>query len=361
MHFYESTLIDTTDNIQCKVYANSHPKGFVIVKPKYIPETLLDFTGLRKRFLFSQAVTRFNLFNKKEIVMKNLKVLKEKFPEFFYECPKHQNWFLVVPKEKLKGYHDPKKGLQELMKVPVKDLDPYLKATRELVELIMKAGVPLDKIGISHSTLLGNYTPGKSDIDILVSGKENGWKTVKFMEIVEHPKLKWKTKEDWAKYYKDRVVSKQFNEEEYVFNMVRKKDDGFFDGHVFSIFVLEEPEETWYDWEEEHQPLGTVKIQATVNDDYNSIVRPGFYGLSDSKIIEGYQEVPIKRLVTWSRPFILQAKKGEQIEACGLLEKIKSKDEDYYQLVIGYFDTYTSERGEKEYLKVLIKQNGTFL
>ena len=357
-NLYEATLIDTIDGMQFKVYANKHPEGFVIAKPKYIPEDLIQFTGLGKRFILEKCMTRFNLFNKKEIVEENLKRLKEKFPETFYESKGHKNWFLGVPVGKIKRIHDPRKGLKELMKVPEKDLDSYLKSVRGIISLIIQAGIDLNNIGISHSTLLANYTPGKSDIDILVFGKENGWKVVKFMEKVEHPLLKWKSKEDWARYYKDRIVSEQFSIDEYVFNMERKRDDGFFDGNVFSIFCVEKPEEVWYNWDEEHEPVGTTKIKARVKDDYNSIVRPGYYELEDSEIIEsevGNKNIKIKRIINWSRPFSLQVRTGEKIEACGLLEKVKTKDEEFYQLVIGYFDTYTNDRGEKEYIKALLK------
>ena len=39
-HFYEFLLIDTIDDIQCKVYSNIHPKGKIIVKPKWVPNSL---------------------------------------------------------------------------------------------------------------------------------------------------------------------------------------------------------------------------------------------------------------------------------------------------------------------------------
>ncbi|MBT4935460.1 hypothetical protein HOL21_03360 [Candidatus Woesearchaeota archaeon] len=355
MHFYESVLIDTIDGIQCKVYANSHPEGFVIVKPKYIPESVLDFTGLKKRFLFGKCMTRFNLFNKKEIVEENLARLKSTFAYYFYECPLHKNWFLVVPKDKIKKTYDTREGVKELMKVPVDNVDPYLKATQGFIELMLKSGIRIDDIGITHSTLLGNYTYGKSDIDILVFGKDNGWKVLNFLETAEHPLLKWKSEEDWAKYYRDRVISTQYSEKEYVYNMVKKKDDGLFDGNVFSIFCVEEPDELWYNWNDNHEPLGTVKLRGTVGNVYNSIVRPGYYDLQKSEVIEGHENIPVKRIVTWSRPFVLQAREGEQVEACGLLEKVTPQEgEPYYQIVIGYFDTYTTDRGKEEYLKVLV-------
>ena len=48
------------------------------------------------------------------------------------------------------------------------------------------------------------------------------------------------------------------------------------------------------------------------------------------------------------------AKPGEKIEASGVLEEVKSKDNGlYYRIVIGYFDSYISERREGEYIKVI--------
>jgi len=46
--------------------------------------------------------------------------------------------------------------------------------------------------------------------------------------------------------------------------MVRKKDDGFIDGNVFSLFCIENENEIWYDWEAEHEPLGTIKMKAKI-------------------------------------------------------------------------------------------------
>lgn len=350
--YYEAALIDSADGIQFKVYSSSHPKGFIIAKPKYIPCGTLDLVGLKKRFLFGKCMFRFNLFNKKESVEKNLAAIRKKFPYYIYECKKHRNWFLGVPEGKVEKFYDTKKGFQELLKVPVEDLDPYLKAVREMTGILNDAGISNENLGISHSTLLGNYTPGKSDMDILIFGIENGWKAVKHLETRSHPALKWKSEQDWARYFRDRIVSEVYSEQEYAKNMARKRDDGFIDGNVFSLFCIEEGK-GWYNWEEEHEPLGTVKISGTVKDARYSIVRPGFYELENTKILEGHKEVPVKRIVTWARPFALQAKEGEKVEACGLLEKVKGKEE-YYQLVLGYFDTYTSDRGKKEYMKALI-------
>lgn len=355
MRPYEAALIDSEDDMQFKVYATSHPEGFIIAKPKYIPCELMEFSGLKKRFLFGRCMTRFNLFNKKEHVEKNLKLIEERYPHYLYRCEKHKNWFLGVPESKVKKFYDTKSGLKELMKVPKEDLDPYLTAVRKMIDLLKEAGVPEDKLGISHSTLLGNYTPGRSDIDILIFGIDNGWKAVRFLEKTEDNDITWKTEADWAKYFKDRVVSKVYSEQEYVKNMVRKRDDGFIMGNVFSLFCIEDEGESWYDWEARHEPLGPVKLRGKVKDAYYSIVRPGYYELGETSILEGHEDIPVRRIVTWARPFVLQATEGEEVEAYGLLEKVDDGSETFHQLVIGYFDTYTTERGEKEYLKAVFE------
>src|SRR3989338_5076133 len=180
--FNEATLIDSVDGIQFKVYANSHPKGFVIAKPKYIPESLIKLDGQKKRFMFSRCVTRFNFFTKKEIVVQNLDALKMKFPYYFYNCKKHKNWFIGVPVDKIAKRYDSQGGLKQLLMVPESDLDSYLKSVRGMINLILETGITIDDLGISHSTLLGNYTIGKSDIDIIIFGKENGWKVLRHLE-----------------------------------------------------------------------------------------------------------------------------------------------------------------------------------
>jgi len=110
--FYESALIDSTDGIQFKVYSSTHPKGFIIAKPKYVPSDIINLVGLKKRFLFSKCMFRFNLFNNKAIVKKNMDAMRQKFPYYIYKCSKHKNWFLGVPENKVKKFYDTKKAFR---------------------------------------------------------------------------------------------------------------------------------------------------------------------------------------------------------------------------------------------------------
>ena len=362
MHFYESILLDTVDGFQCKSYSNEHPEGYVIVKPKYIPKNALEGSGLKYRFLFEKCLIRFNLFADKEKLKSYVGQFKKKFPDYIYNCKDTKNWFFVVPREKISTVHNPRKGLQELMQVPKKDLDEYLILVMELVEFLAKSGVKPENLGITHSTLMGNYTLGKSDIDIIIYGKGNGWKILDYLKTAKHEKLHWKTDEEWAKYYQEHKTSESahFTQKEYVDHMRRKKYEGMFSGTVFTLFTVEEPSETWFRWgEDKIEPLGTATIKGKVTGHYNSHVRPGFYEITDGKVIDFHSKnikidgsLEIKRVVTYSIPFVQQVLKGEEITACGLLELVTpKKGAKYYRLVIGYFDAYLNERREKEFIK----------
>jgi predicted nucleotidyltransferase len=360
MHFYESTLIDTVDGLQCKSYANEHPPGYIIVKPKYIPKDAIEGEGLRYRFLFEKCLVRFNLFTEKEKLRNYVEQFRKTFPDYIYHSKIHKNWFFAVPREKIKAIHDCRKGLQELLKVPKKDLDKYLGLVVELVGFLCKSGIRAKDLGITHSTLLGNYTPGKSDIDIVIYGKKNGWEILDYLKSAKHPLLRWKSDEEWAQYYKEHKTaeSSHFTEEEYVKHMARKRYEGTFGGNVFTLFTVEEPNETWFKWgEETYEPLGIATIKGKVTDHYNSHVRPGFYEIASGELIEAPparidKRIPIKRVVTYSIPFVQQAVTGETITACGLLELVRrKKGKPYYRIVVGYFDAYTTERREKEFIK----------
>jgi predicted nucleotidyltransferase len=364
-HFYESTLIDTVDGFQCKSYSNEHPEGYVIVKPKYIPKEAISGNGLRHRFLFERCMVRFNQFAQKEKLAGYVRQFRERFPDYIYDCSLHKTWFYAVPRNKIKTVHDGRKGLQELLSVPEKDLDDYLGLVRELVELLSKSGVKPTDLGITHSTLLGNYTIGKSDIDIIIYGKDNGWKVLNFLKKAKHELLRWKSDEEWAAYYREHKTaeSRHFTEEEYVKHMRRKRYEGMFGNTVFTLFTVEEEGETWFKWgATELEPLGIATVKGTVSDHYNSHVRAGCYEVKDAELVQGERpapkidsSIPIKRIVTYSIPFVQQALSGETITACGRLELAKpAEGEPYYRIVVGYFDAYLNERRELEFIKAEI-------
>jgi len=353
--------VKTEDDIQIKVYANEHPEGFIIGVPKYIPTTHIKTDKLQLRTFDGKEYNRFNIRAIGKPEMKEyFEGMKKHYPDYFLESKEKDTWYMGTPKSKVIEYPDSKKGVTDLMQKDDSELDEYLKLTKSFIKFFEQAGIPAEAFGLTNSTLLGNYTYGRSDIDTLIFGKENYWKAMKFLETAEHELLRWRTKKEWQQHFVDYYPGMDITEEEYVKHQSRKRADGLWGGTVFSVFCASEPEdekEKFDDTTSKH--LGLVKIEATIKDDYNCCVRPGHYELEHVKVIEGLEgensgtEVKPTRIFFYTRNFVEQAKKGEQIICSGMLEQVKNKEtgEERQQITTGLFESYDKWRG-KEVLKV---------
>lgn len=357
MHFYESSIITTVDGLHCQVYGNEHPLEGILIKPKYIPTEKLQSDILPCRFLSGRKMNRLNLWADKSELKRYIGEFKVKYPEYVYKSSMHDNerLFFFAPINRIERVYFPKKGLSELMSMPVKSLDSHLKTVYDFVMFLLESGLKIENLGVTYSTLMGHYLSSISDINIVVYGKENFWKLMSYLEKAKHPLLRWKTDDEWMEFYHRRNRYSIFGREQFLRYMKRKKSEGYFSDTLFVIFAVENEEEAWFKWgEEKYHSLGLATVEGKVADNFSSIVRPGYYEISDSKIINGYKDVPVKKIVFYSRDYCMMAYPGEKIKACGLLESVKTKDgKQYYRIVIGYFDAYISDRREKEYIMVI--------
>ncbi|MFH1588824.1 MAG: hypothetical protein ABIA76_05810 [Candidatus Diapherotrites archaeon] len=355
MHFYESMIMYTADGLQVKSYANQHPEGFVIAKPKYIPTTKIRSEKLQIRQLDGKEVNRLDYWIDDKELERYINEFKKTYPDYIYDCDLYNTWFFGVPKDKITFLGNPKKGTKELLAKDKNEMDKYQTITKELVEFLSGSGVSTEKIGLTNSTLLGNYTYGRSDIDLIVFGKDNFWKTINYLKEAKHPMLKWRDYAAWQKYYASYNTGLNFTEEEFIRHAQRKVADGFFDGTVFSIFGVEEENEATFEWgKEKYERIGMATIKGTVTDNYNASVRPACYEIENASIVDGPEiKGEIRQVVSFARDFLMQAYPKENLAARGILEKVipANGDEEYYRIAIGYFDSYISRKGE-EFIKV---------
>ena len=354
MHFYESMIMWSDDGLQLKSYANDHPDGFVIAKPKYIPRHKIDCKGFQERSIQGSDVRRFDYWAVDEKTLKNyIEDFRKAYPEYIYDSKLHGTWFMGVPKNKIAKLPNPKDGVKRILKLKESEMDDYMKRAQGFLNIMIDNGLKADDIGVTNSTLLGTYTYGRSDIDVIVYGKKNYWNYINFIKNVKHPWLRWKSLEEWKKYFASYNAGLFISEDEFIWHAKRKFIDVYFGDTVVSVFGVENQNEISVKWgDEKYTNMGMATVKGKVSDDYNGIVRPGYYELEDAKMIKG-PNVKVKKIVTYARDFMLQAFNGENIVAGGVLEKVTPLDgsEEYYRIVIGYFDSYTNRRGE-EYIKV---------
>ncbi len=359
MHFYESSIITTKDGLYCQVYGNEHPEGKILVKPKYIPTDKISSDFLPYRFISGRKMNRLNLWIRQDKLKEYIHAFAEAYPNYIFKSPLHGKspLFFVVPRDNIEKAYSPREGLYELTGIPEKDLDEHLKTVVELVSFLLKSKLELGDLGITYSTLMGNYSPYRSDINIVVYGKDKFWELMQFLGKNSHKDLRWKTYEEWEEFYKKRNRHIIHKKETYIENMHRKKSEGFFRNTLFVIFAVENEDETWFKWgDENYKNAGNAKFEAIVMDNKNSVVRPGCYNISDSKFIEGddkCKNLPISKIVFYSRDYCMLAYPDEKIEASGVVEEVTKKSgEKYYRIVVGYFDSYLNGRRDNEYIKV---------
>ena len=354
MHFYESMIMWSDDGLQLKSYANDHPDGFIIAKPKYIPRKKIDCFGFQERNIQGSDVRRFDYWAVDEKRLKEyIDEFRKAYPEYMFDSPLHKTWFMGVPKNKIAKLPDPREGVKRILGLKESEMDDYMKRAQGFLSLMLESGLKPSDLGVTNSTLLNTYTYGRSDIDIIVFGKKNYWKYINFIKNAKHPWLRWKSLEEWKKYFASYNAGLFISEEEFIWHARRKFIDVYFGETVVSVFGVENPDELSVKWgEENYTPMGMATVKGNVKDDYNGIVRPGYYEIENAKVING-PDVKVEKVVTYARDFMLQAFKGENIVAAGVLEKAipLKKGKEYYRIVIGYFDSYTSRRGE-EYIKV---------
>ena len=360
MYFPESSIITTTDGLQCLVYSNEHPEGYVIVKPKYIPTDKISSDALPYRFILGKKVNRLDLWVDRDSLKKYFQDFARAYPHYILKSEVHDEspLFFAVPKEYIDKVYLPREGLKELMAIPHRDLDDHLKKVVELILFFLKSGLELRDFGVTYSTIMGYYSQNMSDINVVVYGKEKFWKLMEFLEKNDHPDLRWKTYEEWEKFYKKRNRHIIHNKETYMKNMNRKRSEGFFRDTLFIIFAVEGDNESWFRWgEEEYRKIGNAKFRATVRDNKDSVVRPGCYELKDSKFISGDEScsnISIDKAVFHSRDYCMLAFPEEEVEISGVVEEVTKKTgEKYNRIVVGYFDSHINGERDDEYIRVL--------
>ncbi len=364
MHIHESSIIITKDGLYCQVYGNQHPEDRILIKPKYIPTEKISSNALPFRFISGKKMNRLDLWANKDGLKEYLDNFCKAYPEYVFESSLHDKspLFFAVPMEKIEKIYSPKTGLAELMSMPENHLDEHLQKVVSFVSFLIKSNISLENLGITYSTLMGHYFPNKSDINIVVYGKENFWTLMEFLEKNNHEELRWKTPEEWGDFYSKRNRSTIHKKEVYLKNMHRKKSEGFFNGNLFVIFGVENDDEVWCRWgQESYKKIGTAKFKAVVEENKDSIVRPGRYKVIESQFIDGDEEcknVKINNVVFYSRDYCMLASPKEQIEARGVIEEVTKKSgEKSHRLVMGYFDSYLNEVHNSEYIRVLDDKN----
>jgi predicted nucleotidyltransferase len=207
----------------------------------------------------------------------------------------------------------------------------------EIVETLLKGGIPIDRIGITGSFLPGLANP-ESDIDLIVYGPY--W--FRARDIIAEAmddlisNISHLNDEMWERIYYKRLPEISFDE--FKQHELRKGNRGMVAGTYFDLLFVR-------DWDQitdlpgRGEDIGYRTIQSEVTDSELAFDSPSVYKVDHPEI---------EYVLSYTHTYAGQVLAGETLEARGMLEKLNG----YQRLVVG-----TSREPKGEWIRSLTLLN----
>ncbi len=275
-----------------------------------------------------RAVLRYVPDETGDRVLNGIKYRKYDFDDAFEFMNQHRpEWVRdvhIIPEGEVKVVLHPPEPLSDLIKQ-----DPRVKA---IADVLLKAGVPLDRMGVTGSLLPGLQND-LSDIDFVVYG--DAWFQAR--DAILQAKEEVGLIEDiddgmWQRIYRKRIP--EISYDEFVLHERRKGNRGMVDGTYFDLLFVRDEQQL-----EAPLPRGKdgnhLTIKATVTDARFAFDNPSVYKIDHDTI---------DHVLSYTHTYAGQALAGEVIEARGVVEEIG----DLKRLVVG-----TSREPKGEWIRSL--------
>ncbi len=320
----EGDFIELDDGSIFEIKGLSQPPHGVIAYPRYIP----DERGERSK--------EGRRYRKLHTIKDKEEFLRSRFSEYYTFDPYFQRMLPIIPWSRVVKHYTPQHTVTELL--ATQNLAGLrVKALRFLRCVAEIADVPLERLGISGSIMLGLEGEG-SDIDLVVYGLRESRKVraAILKAMAEGMLIRRLTGERLKDLYLSRSKDTQMSYEDFVKVEERKSNQGIFEDTPFFIRYLKD----WGEVDEKYgecqiRRLGYAKITAEVLDATQAHLTPAIYLLKDVRVLSGPSWLTVDRLITWRGRFAEQACEGEAIVAKGYVEEYLHKGGVLRQMVVG--------------------------
>lgn len=314
MGLVEGDFIETVDGLIFAVKGSSHPRDGYMAYLRYIPcrngDRVRESDRRRYRKVYPIATSTY-------------KYLARKFPVYVRDD------FQIVPFDKVKRVYRPEDKLCELMKSS-RD-SKILSNLRSMVNFFVEGGIPLRKLGVSGSLLIGLKPRKGTDLDIYVYGRKYCIKASEILDNLIESGLTRRPSESFLSEVYARLVEypPNISLEEFLWHFSRKNYFGVFRGQDFCIFGVKD---------RRTQLLRKPNIVCRVSGDFTVRESSGLVVPAEYKTREGLT------IVSHSIYHRQQAFKGERASLSGILEKYGSD----YRVIL------CSRKNQRmEYLRVI--------
>jgi predicted nucleotidyltransferase len=311
----EGDYIETIDGLFFTVKGVHHPKDLTIAYLRYIekPGGKRSRGGIKYKRFYDLSETH--------------RILESGYPHYLNKINSLNLILQSVPTTHIKRVYKP---VEKLKQIFANQESPSEELIIKFVELLSKkSGVEISCFGISGSQLIGLHLVD-SDIDLIVYGKLNG-------KMIYSTLKNLRNKVDWITPYNTKTIgailkSRWVDSEQNLENLSKIEVGKVLHGLVRGIDYFIRLINTEASKEISSKPLGKVKVRARVLDDSESIYTPCKYFI---EVLEPNKSHRITELLSYRGKFTEQAKEGDIIEVCGILEEAVYTDERVFRIVLG--------------------------
>jgi uncharacterized protein len=319
----------TKDGFILNTFGYEHPDDRVFAFLKYIPakyKELFNVEMLERTWKFGEN----QLFRAEKLyTAKNyqtfIEAFRKNFPDYLYFCPFRNKELITAPLDRIEQVFVPRDRLVWLQNLPKRD--KLQQMSLDLIDLMSKEScVPLSDLGM-HGSIALNMHAAESDIDFVVYGTAN-FRMVEdaIARLVNAGKLTYivGNRIEAARKFQGRYLGKIF-----MYNATKNCSE-----------IKEKYGAYCY------IPLDSVRFQATVSDDTETMYRPSIYKITGYKPQDDQSELDLDKIpvqvVSNIGLYRNVARCGKEIKVAGKLERVEStsSNEVFYQVVVG---TATSE------------------
>lgn len=321
----EGDMLETSEGLIFDVKGFLHPSDRVIAYLRYYP----DARGSRQR----AGVRYQRVYDLEE----RGKLLKDRWPLYLYNSTVLHRQVQAVPNRSIRHQYFPLKMIAELEERC--DLDQLESLARDMTQTLAKEStIPLSKIGISGSILVGLHT-SQSDIDLMIYGAESArvcYQRLATLVSTRSSGFRPLGSTDLQNLYIQRVPTMSVPFAKFEEHERSKVLQGIFKGRQYFLRCVREWSEITEKYgDKEFFPLGRMRVTATITDDSDSILTPCRYLLSNVKIVNSKHEEMPSEIVSFRGRYCEHVHTGDHIVAEGLLERVKETSRSVYRLIIG--------------------------
>ena len=244
------------------------------------------------------------------------KLLADKFPRYLYYSSLRDVHLHGVHQDRVSKHFRPREGLFRIRRRSSHDaVEAQLLV---LLDQLDGAGLNINNFGVTGSLLIGAQN-ADSDIDLVVYGRESFFETRRALgRLLESGCIERLNEDLWRKAYQKRGCALSYRE--YIWHEQRKLNKVSVGGIKVDLSLVAEES---VDHANTGKKMGARKLEAVILEDRFSFDHPAVYSIRHKNVSE---------IVSFTPTYSGQAKKGERIEAHGILEQ---SPEGTRRLVIG--------------------------